>query len=287
MRSIIPPRYLFIVPLVASLSVHAGEARKPRVPLEELVAVELSAVGTDPISGEPVAILVEPKSGDIVPVAIDAEEASAIIMAMHHTPADRPMPHDLIADIMAASGLRLQRLLIDGFEEGTYFGALELRTRGGREPIFIDARPSDGLALAARERAAILMAPAVLKAARSMGYGTADEQVVSAAGVTVVAASDEARRESRLGDKPGVLVTRSEGEAREAGLRAGALIVAVNGAAPHTPLEFLDLVQRTPADRKVRISFTLDGEDHEAELAVDAPDPDVPEFKEAEPQLEV
>lgn len=287
MRSIILARFFYILAaFTLTLTAQADEGRKLPSRSESMVAVELATVGVDPVTHQPVAILVEPQSGDVVPVVIGATEARAIILALHGVPVPRPMTHDLISNIFAASGLHLQRLLIDGLEEGTYFGALELRADDRAEPILVDTRPSDGLAIAVREQATIMMTTAVLQAARSLGYGNASEQTVSAAGITVIGVSDGTRAKLALGDEPGVLVSRTEGEANDVGLLAGSFIVEVNGGAPHSPLEFLELIQRTPAHRKAHIAFRLDGRRHEVDLTIDSPDLK-DELQTNQPRLEV
>jgi uncharacterized protein len=253
---------------------------------EDLVVVELATVGVNSLTGTPVVVLREPASGDVVPIVIGPIEARAILMALQEVTAPRPMTHDLISNILAATGLRLERVLVDALIDGTYHGALDLRANDSETPIYVDTRPSDSLALAVREGAAIFVSPEVIEAARGLDFEPLpDQEIVTALGITVVALTDDLRMAMEFGDRAGVLVSRATGAAARAGLAAGALIVSVNGETPESPLDFLDLVRRTPAGEKARIVFWDDGEQHEIELSTDVPD--IHRFREAEPRLQV
>ncbi len=108
---------------------------------------------------------------------------------------------------------------------------------------------------------------------------------MTALGITVVALTGELREAMELGDREGVLVSRAVGAAANAGLAAGALILSVNGETPESPLDFLELVRKTPSGEKARIVFWHDGEEHEIELSTDVPD--IQRLREAEPKLQV
>ncbi len=253
---------------------------------EDLVAVELATVGIHSMSGSPVVVLREPASGDVVPIVIGPVEARAILMALQGVPVPRPMTHDLISNILAAAGLRLERVLVDALIDGTYHGVLDLRADDSDTPIYVDTRPSDSLALAVREDAAIFVAPEVIEAARGLAFEALPEhEIVTALGITVVTLTEELRMAMELGDHAGVLVSRATGAAAEAGLAPGALIVSVNGKTPESPLDFLTLVRRTPAGEKARIVYQDAGERHEIELSTKVPDPG--HFRDREPRLRV
>lgn len=263
-----------------------AEARTLFSDPKDLIAVELATVGVNSLTGTPVVVLREPASGDVVPIVIGPIEARAILMALQEVPVPRPMTHDLISNILAATGLRLERVLVDALIDGTYHGALDLRANDSDTPIYVDTRPSDSLALAVREGAAIFVAPEVIEAARGLEFEPLpDQEIVTALGITVVALTDELRMAMEFGDRAGVLVSRATGAAAEAGLAAGALILSVNGETPESPLDFLELVRRTPAGEDARIVYWDRGETHEIELSTDVPD--IQRFREREPRLQV
>lgn len=272
-----PARYPTIAALALCLLLVAGAASpQTSLPLEipdNLVAVELATVGLSPSTGIPVVLLREPESGDVVPILIGPAEAQAILFALHQVPTPRPMTHDLMTNLLMTLDATLERVLVYGLVDNTYLGALELRVEGREEPLLVDTRPSDGLALAVRTGAAILVAPEILVAGRDLDYeGLGSGQVVTALGVTVVEASDAWREALDLpGDLSGVVVSRVAGEAAESGLAAGALITAVNGEVPENPMEFLELVRRTPAGERARLDFWQDGESGALTLSTEVP----------------
>lgn len=251
-----------------------GQARQLAVDPEDLVPVELATVGFDRLSGTPVVLLREPESGDVVPILVGVNEARAILMALHEVDVRRPMTHDLMHSLVGAVDFRLERVMVDELRDGTYFGMLQLRRNQSDEPILVDTRPSDGLALALRAGAMILVAPAILQHRPDLEFeGLEDDEVVTAVDITVVPVTAELREALQLPDAAGVLVSRAGGRAEAAGITAGSLILGVNGVTPETPMEFLELIGETPTGERARIRYWSDGEEQEAEIPTDVPMP--------------
>jgi bifunctional DNase/RNase len=63
----------------------------------------------------------------------------------------RPWSHDLLRNMIEQLGAHLDRVVVDGFVEGTFLATLHL-TYGGGE-VVVDVRPSDGIALLLRAAA--------------------------------------------------------------------------------------------------------------------------------------
>ena len=267
----------FPVLLLALSSAMAG-AREPAVPLDEMIAVELATVGVESVSGSPVVLLREPGSGDVVLISIGPSEALAIMMALREVPTPRPMTHDLLADVIRSVGGSVERVMVDALVGSTYTGLIELRLAHQDETVLVDSRPSDALALAARTGATILVAPDVLVATRGLEFEglPEDQQVVTALGITVGEVTPDLREALRLPDERGVLVSRAVGEAAARGIAAGAMILEVNGEALGSPMQFLELVRKTPADTRATLRVWQDGETREVELSTDVPDPQRP-----------
>lgn len=268
--------------LVLALVAGAASARELATDPDRLLEVELATVGMDQHSSAPVALLRDPESGDVVPIVIGTDQARAILLAMHEVPLSRPQTHDLMVSILDHLDARLERVIIDSLEDGTYLGWLELRAPGDEEPRLVDTRPSDGLALAVRTGATIAVAPEVLEADVPFDFAPPGEEVVTALGITVIRAEADLREALELPAVPGVLVSRAVGHAARAGVEQGALILEVNDRSPETPLEFLDAVSATPEDENARIRFWFEGEEHTIELP-----PDVPEIRESDDALAV
>lgn len=87
-------------------------------------------------------------------------EAQSIFLALDGSSADRPLTHDLFVNTIDRMGGRIDRVLIDDLWNSTYYAKVAIETNG--KVVEVDARPSDGIAIALRAKAPIFMAEAVL-----------------------------------------------------------------------------------------------------------------------------
>lgn len=87
-------------------------------------------------------------------------EAMSIWLALEGTSADRPLTHDLLNNVVNKLGGTIERVLIDDLWNNTYYAKVTISHNGITSDI--DARPSDGVAVALRAKARIFMAEAVL-----------------------------------------------------------------------------------------------------------------------------
>jgi uncharacterized protein len=157
-------RFTPVLALLLALIPPSAEARELAVARDQLVNVEVSGVGVDPLTGAPAVLLRDPDSEQAVPIYIGLTEAEAVDRALRRIRPPRPLTHELMADILVATGAVLERLIIDDLREGTYFAALELKLRDRDGSVLLDTRPSDGMNLALRNGAPILVARKVLRA---------------------------------------------------------------------------------------------------------------------------
>lgn len=143
-------------------------AREPSVALDELLEAEYVGVAVLP-GGDGAAVALRIANGGeptVVPIFIGVTEAAAIARAERGLRPSRPLTHELLADVMSAAQLRLVRVVIDELRDGIFHATLEFRQGGDRSAsIWVDARPSDSLALALSQQAPILLAPAIVEAA--------------------------------------------------------------------------------------------------------------------------
>ena len=263
---------LFSLVLLCMPLLNIAEAREPLQDPDTLVPVELATIAVDPLNRVPVVLLRDPGSGDIVPISIGSNEAMAIMRALGSVEMPRPMTHDTAVAMIEAMGGRLERVLVDALIDNSYRGVLDIRMQDDEDtPVYVDTRPSDGLALAVRTGAGILVAPDVLQQARDRSYEGMDDQVVTALGISVVTVTDEIRDQLDLPEHSNVLVVRVTGAAEEQGVANGALILSVNGETPETALEYLNLVQETEAGENAVIRYWHEGEEHRIELDTDVP----------------
>lgn len=97
-------------------------------------------------------------SEKIFVIYVDPSVGSAINMFLSGTTKERPLTHDLMALILAAVGAKVDRVIINDLKNGTYFGRLIITAENElqqRKIIELDARPSDCIAMATQQRAAI------------------------------------------------------------------------------------------------------------------------------------
>ncbi len=239
--------------------------------------VEVTTVGWDRLSASPVVLLRELQTGQIVPIWVGVAEARAIASALHEVDYPRPMTHDLMANLLGKLDARLDELLIHDIVGGTYYGLLRLHLEGPGngsgdghgEPVLVDTRPSDGLALALRSGATIRVSQGILDATPDVDFSAPDEpdQVVRALGLTVVAPTPELREEHAIPEeRPGLVVIRAVGNAADAGLRRGDLLVSVAGKPVTDPVSFLDAVRAQPYGEAVTLRYWRGGAEREVEL---------------------
>lgn len=97
-------------------------------------------------------------SEKIFVIYVDPSVGSAINMFISGTTKERPLTHDLMALILAAVGAKVDRVIINDLKNGTYFGRLIITAENElqqKKIIELDARPSDCIALAMQQKAAI------------------------------------------------------------------------------------------------------------------------------------
>lgn len=94
-----------------------------------------------------------------LPIYIGLWEAISINNAINKEISPRPLTHDLFIEFCTRFGIEVRQLYIDTLEDGVYYAHLHLIC-ADREEI-LDCRPSDGIALALRSVADIVLAPDV------------------------------------------------------------------------------------------------------------------------------
>lgn len=140
------------LPLAAILAVACSGA--PTEPLEREVPVRVGSVGVDR-SNSPVVILEEKDGSRLLPIWIGVAEATSIASHLQHKPPPRPNFHDLAKRVIQSVDAELLRVVVTELRGGTYYATLSLRANG--RVVEIDVRPSDGIAVAVRLDAPILV----------------------------------------------------------------------------------------------------------------------------------
>jgi bifunctional DNase/RNase len=97
------------------------------------------------------------------PIVIGLFEAVAIDRRVRDRKMPRPMTHDLMASLVEALGAKLERVVVADLKNNTFYARLVLSHAGSTEPIEVDARPSDAIALAVHLDAPIYVEDRVLE----------------------------------------------------------------------------------------------------------------------------
>ena len=111
-------------------------------------------------------------AGKVIAIFVDHSVASAISMALHGVKKARPLTHDLITNILAGLGAKVENVVINDLKDETFFARLTILQENelGRSVVEIDARPSDSMALALQHQCPILVARKVWDAAEDMTW---------------------------------------------------------------------------------------------------------------------
>ncbi len=133
------------------------------------IQMEVSKIRIDERRGEQVVVLKERGGNRLLPIIIGISEVTAIKMKISGIQPPRPLTHDLLQNTISQLGATLDRIVITKLEFNTFFAKLILQTKDGAK-FEVDARPSDGIAVALRADAPIYVAEEVLDQVAS-SYG--------------------------------------------------------------------------------------------------------------------
>jgi hypothetical protein len=131
-----------------------------------LVEMTIKGLMIDPVTNMPIVILRDTDNQRTLPIWVGPVEANAIALQIENVAPQRPMTHDLLRTILVELDAALVRIVIADLREGTFYAYLELRR--GENTLFIDARPSDAIALSLRAKAPVFVDTQVLDQAKSI-----------------------------------------------------------------------------------------------------------------------
>jgi len=115
--------------------------------------VYVSGIALDREREFPVVLIKSDSGDEVLPIWIGAAEAAAIFTVLAGRTFERPMTHDLMKLIVEELGARIDGIEITGLQDDTYFARIVLRR--GEDLFYLDAQPSDSIALALRAQAPV------------------------------------------------------------------------------------------------------------------------------------
>jgi bifunctional DNase/RNase len=124
---------------------------------EQVREVDVVGVRVEMPSNNPIVLLREVSGDRYLPIWIGAVEATAIAFAQQGVVPPRPLTHDLLKDILEATGNNLTEVRITEMKEGVFYAVLVFASG-----VEVSARPSDSIALALRTGTRILCSDDVL-----------------------------------------------------------------------------------------------------------------------------
>ena len=114
-----------------------------------MVNMELVGVRIEMPSNQPIVLLKEVDGSRFLPIWVGAVEATAIAFAQQGLASQRPLTHDLIANILEVADLTMTSVHITQLKDGIFFAEIQIRTESAAV-LKISARPSDAIAIALR-----------------------------------------------------------------------------------------------------------------------------------------
>ena len=130
--------------------------------------VEVVGVRVEMPSNQPIVLLRELAGERYLPIWIGAVEATAIAFAQQGVVPPRPLTHDLLRDVLEATGNEVTEIRITEMRDNVFYATLILASG-----VEVSARPSDSIALALRTGSKIVCAEDLLDDA---GIVVPDEQ---------------------------------------------------------------------------------------------------------------
>jgi uncharacterized protein len=122
--------------------------------------MKVDKLGIDLLTHDPVVILKDLDGKRYLPILIGPFEATAIALALEGTQVPRPLSHDLMRTMLESMHATLEQIVIYDIKDSTFFAKLIVRQNGDTQEI--DARPSDGIALALRMQAPIYVSDKIV-----------------------------------------------------------------------------------------------------------------------------
>ena len=128
------------------------------------IEVRIRGLMMDPATNMPIIMLKDVNSEAVIPIWVGIFEANAIASEIEKISTPRPMTHDLTKNLVRHLNAQLERVVITEIKNDTFYAALWLKQ--GEEPMVVDARPSDAIALALRADCPIYVSEQVMQTAK-------------------------------------------------------------------------------------------------------------------------
>jgi bifunctional DNase/RNase len=131
--------------------------------MADLIEMSVDSIRVHMPTGQHVVILKEKSADRYLPIWIGINEANAIALKITGITPERPITHDLLANILSAVDVTVDRVVVTSLSNEVFYARI-LASVDGRN-LEIDSRPSDAIAVAVRVGAGIFVDGDVLERA--------------------------------------------------------------------------------------------------------------------------
>ncbi len=142
--------------------------------MTKFIEMQVDSIRVHMPSGQHVVILKEKEADRYLPIWIGIFEANAIALKITNITPERPITHDLLANILQSTEMRLKKIQVTSLTNEVFYARLFIAANG--KEIEVDSRPSDAIALAVRMTCPILVAQEVLDKAGVLPEKEEEEQ---------------------------------------------------------------------------------------------------------------
>lgn len=128
--------------------------------------MSIKGIMVDPTTNMPIVLLHDSERQRVLPIWVGVFEANAIASQIENVSPPRPMTHDLLRNVIHDLRAQVKKIVVNEIKDNTFYAIIHLNVGG--EPMAIDARPSDAIALALRVKAPIFAEDQVIDNAKSV-----------------------------------------------------------------------------------------------------------------------
>ncbi len=103
-------------------------------------------------------------------IQVETNMAQVIGNFLRDAPKERPLTHDLLADVFRGFGIEVERVVITELKNSTYFARMILKMENelGTKIVELDARPSDCLAIASAQKVPVYVSNSLFEQVEDM-----------------------------------------------------------------------------------------------------------------------
>ena len=131
-----------------------------------MIELSIESIRVSLMNYQRVVILREKGSDRYLCIWIGPAEADAIAVQLQEVAVARPLTHDLLRSVIDSLGAQVSHILVNDLSNDTFYARIVLDVNG--QPMEIDSRPSDAIALAVRAKVPIFAEDTVLERAGVM-----------------------------------------------------------------------------------------------------------------------